>query len=85
MIIVPVYLAVDTDDEELVRVIAEQVDGRMGWIKVEQPLDTTDVDYTTHLIEHRGEKPVLLRPEPGADQLKVKTYLPIPGLKIRRD
>lgn len=79
MIIVPIYVAIDTDDETTARAVATGMDGASNII----PDGDSIIAWSMHLVEHRGIKPVLLEVVDLAEADQIRTYLPVPGLIIR--
>lgn len=77
MIVIPIYLVIDTDDVGLANAVAQQFNGASNSSYAGEDLI---LHWTEHLVEHRGQSPVLLTHDPAVE---VRTYLPIPGTKIR--
>jgi hypothetical protein len=80
MIVIPIYLAIDTYDEDIARSVAEDFDGQPWTTDLPGGSQNDQVSYESRLVEYRGESPVLLKDAPDAG---IRTYLPVPGRRIR--
>lgn len=79
MIVIPIYLVVDTYDEDVARSVAESFDGQPWTEDLPGGSQNDQVSYKSRLVEYRGERPVLLD---GTSDAGIRTYMPVPGRRI---